>query len=202
MTNKPADALLIFIKNAVKGNVKTRLAASVGEAEALQIYQKLLNYTRGVAQQVEADRQLWYSRYIDEEDDWSTQKFEKKLQEGSSLGRRMRDAFEQAFEAGRERVVIIGSDCATVESRHINEAFKALQSKDVVLGPSKDGGYYLLGMRSFFSDLFEDKAWSTESVFAQTLADCRHHRLSYHLLEELNDVDTKEDWAEVRHHFH
>ena len=195
------NALLIFIKNPEKGNVKTRLAATVGDDKALKIYEKLLAYTCNTVLNVNADRQLWYSRYIAGEDAWSETNFTKKVQQGESLGQRMMYAFKQAFDEGYKKAVVIGSDCGQLQSEHLEDAYQALQTNDVVIGPSQDGGYYLLGMRRFLPVLFEDKAWSTENVFQQTVEDCKKHDSSYHILEELNDVDTEADWEQVKDQF-
>lgn len=198
MSSSKINALLIFIKNPIQGNVKTRLADTAGEEKALLIYKKLLDYTREVTLQVDADRQLWYSRFTDSNDAWDNQQFDKRVQEGNSLGERMSGAFEQAFEKDYSKVVIIGSDCAQLEAEHIKLAYLALDEDDVVIGPSEDGGYYLLGMNRFLPELFEDKEWSTPQVFEQTLSDCKEQGHSYHILEELNDVDTEDDWREVQ----
>ncbi len=194
-------ALIIFIKNPRLGNVKTRLAATVGNQEALRIYRQLLSYTRRAALGVSAYRELWYSRHIPEGDDWRETDFTKKLQHGSSLGERMKHAFHIAFDEGRRRVVIIGSDCAQLQPEHIQEAFENLNDHEVVIGPANDGGYYLLGTSQFIPALFENKAWSTNRVMEQTLQDCKELNLSYHMLEELNDVDTEADWQQVKDKF-
>ena len=140
------NILLLFIKNPRLGYVKTRLAASVGNEAALQIYHILLEKTREAALGSEAERWLWYSDEIPENDDWSANLFNKKLQPGGDLGNRMSGAFNAAFEAGAQKVVIIGSDCPEVTGELLEEAFDQLASNDVVIGPTFDGGYYLLGM--------------------------------------------------------
>ena len=108
--------LLIFIKNPQLGRVKTRLAATVGDETALDFYRRLLSYTREVAQSVEAERLLFYSDFVEENDDWSASFFEKKVQRGDDLGERMAHAFADSFTdfETENRVVIIGSDCASL----------------------------------------------------------------------------------------
>lgn len=201
MPDTTTDALLIFIKNPELGNAKTRLAATIGDENALAVYKKLLAYTRKTVTPVEADKQLWYSRFIPKQDDWNKAIFDKRTQHGESLGERMKAAFQQAFDDGYKRVVIIGSDCGQLEPEHLEQAYCALLQNDVAIGPSQDGGYYLLGMRTFLPMLFKDKAWSTVDVFSQTLIDCKKHNLSCQVLEELNDVDTEEDWEQVKDRF-
>jgi rSAM/selenodomain-associated transferase 1 len=190
------NLLMIFIKNPVEGKVKTRLGASIGSANALQVYKKLLNHTREVALQVSLNRQVWYSSMIDHRDSWSSDEFSKQLQKGADLGERMSSAFESAFNGGYHKVVIIGSDCFGLSHQHIEKAFQALDEHDGVIGPSKDGGYYLLGMNRNFPQLFNDIEWSTPEVFDKTIEHFRNHGLSFSILDVLNDIDTIEDLRE------
>jgi|SRR6056297_962683 len=187
------NLLMIFIKNPVEGEVKTRLGASIGSANALLVYKKLLSHTRETAVQVKCDRQLWYSSMIDRRDSWGSGQFEKRLQTGSNLGARMAAAFRAAFEDGYETVVIIGSDCADLSPNHIEDAFQALQDADAVIGPSEDGGYYLLGLNEYRPEIFSDIEWSTPSVFEETTRHFEQLGLTYRTLETLNDIDTIED---------
>jgi len=187
------NLLMIFIKNPVAGEVKTRLGASIGSTNALQVYKKLLSHTREIAVQVKCDREIWYSSMIDRRDSWNSDLFEKKLQQGRNLGVRMSGAFQQAFEAGYEKAVIIGSDCPELEPQHIEDAFDALRSQDAVIGPSEDGGYYLLGMKKYTPEIFSDIEWSTSSVFEETKRHFEQLGLTCKTLEVLNDIDTIED---------
>src|SRR6056297_676468 len=187
------NLLMIFIKNPVAGEVKTRLGASIWSTNALQVYKKLLSHTREIAVQVKCDREIWYSSMIDRRDSWNSDLFEKKLQQGRNLGVRMSGAFQQAFEAGYEKAVIIGSDCPELEPQHIEDAFDALRSQDAVIGPSEDGGYYLLGMKKYTPEIFSDIEWSTSSVFEETNRHFEQLGLTCKTLEVLNDIDTIED---------
>ncbi len=195
------ELLLIFIKNPKKGAVKTRLATTLGDEKALSIYEKLLNHTRSVVQSVHVDKQLWYSDFIPESDNWDHIAPVKKLQERKNLGQRMKYAFKQAFDDGYQNIVIIGSDCAQLQSRHIEKAFNALKSYETVIGPAPDGGYYLLGMNRFLPVLFANKPWGKSGVLQQTIANCEQQGITYKLLEKLNDVDTEKDWNEVKNRF-
>lgn len=192
---EPSDEnlLLIFIKNPEKGYVKTRLARSIGDDQALKVYRRLLSMTKSVTDQLHIDRQVWYSDFIDNDDLWSNGEYDKRLQSGEGLGERMKDAFRRAFAKGYKNVVIIGSDCSGLTSALVEDAFKLLGDNDVVVGPSKDGGYYLLGMSSFYPRLFNDISWSTSEVIEQTLDQVKELKLSFTSLPELNDIDTVED---------
>lgn len=190
----PAEKLLlIFIKNPEKGKVKTRLAETIDDKKALEVYHRLLSITKRETVSLNSDRQVWYSRYVDKDDIWENGEYEKRLQKGRNLGERMREAFRQAFVDGYEKAVIIGSDCAELTREIIQRAFSKLEDSDVVIGPSEDGGYYLLGMKSFHPELFADIEWSTSSVFTQTVKRAENLGLSLHVLLMLNDIDTEED---------
>lgn len=187
------NTLLIFVKNPKKGQVKTRLAQTVGDDEALRIYLELLKHTRQLATQTKAVRQIHYSHFIDANDDWAIPVFEKHLQYGEDLGQRMAKAFQTAFQTA-SKVVIIGSDCASLTTEVIQQAFDALDTADFVVGPAQDGGYYLLGMSAYLPFVFDDIEWSTESVFTRTIEHINAHQKSYTLLPTLSDIDYEEDW--------
>jgi rSAM/selenodomain-associated transferase 1 len=105
----------------------------------------------------------------------------------------MQYAFQQSFQKGTEKAVIMGSDCPEITPNHIRKAFNCLQTDDIVIGPSKDGGYYLLGMNAFHPELFENIKWSTNSVYWETIAKIQEKGLTYKKLPRLNDIDTRED---------
>lgn len=190
--------LLIFIRNPQLGKVKTRLASAVGDKKALDIYKKLLGYTRNTVRPLSIDKRVWYSNFINNRDEWDPRQFTKKKQRGENLGQRMQQAFRDAFVDGYQRVVIIGSDCGQLTYAHLQQAYDTLKSNDVVIGPSEDGGYYLLGMSRYLPVLLDDKSWGTETVFEQTISDCNAYNLDWHAMEQLNDVDTKADWDQVK----
>lgn len=185
--------LLIFIKNPVAGKVKTRLAKSIGTERALGVYLQLLHHTLEITKALALDKKVYYSDWIEEKDNWAKAGYEQGLQSGTDLGQRMSEAFERAFEDGYKKVVIIGSDCWELTPSILTEAFDSLNLKQVVVGPARDGGYYLLGMKHYYPELFLNKSWSTSSVFSETVADLRKRNLSYHLLPVLSDVDEEKD---------
>lgn len=181
--------LMIFVKNPEMGKVKTRLAKTIGNNSALLVYKHLLQYTKNTALELDVDRSVYYSNFIDPYDLWDNNVFRKYKQEEGDLGFRMQSAFAGAFEEGYEKVVIIGSDCYELDAASIQNAFKELDDKDCVVGPANDGGYYLLGMRQFTPELFEDIAWSTEQVYPATLAACEKQKLSVASMQEMTDID-------------
>ena len=186
--------LIIFSKNEVYRQVKTRLAATMGDEMALLVYQKLLQHTCAISSVLPVHKVVYYSDYKEDKDLWDNVVYHKKVQQGEDLGAKMQHAFEDAFNEGAEEVVIIGTDCLELTSEIIMNGFAYLDQLDVVIGPAKDGGYYLLAMKAIHKELFMDIAWSTESVLAQTLDICREKALSVHLLTELSDIDYEKDW--------
>lgn len=190
----PENALIIFVRNPVLGKVKTRLAKDAGQQGALEIYIKLLKHTKEIALAANADCFIFYADYLNEDDLWEEKHFKKYLQQNGDLGHRMHNAFNIVFSEGYKKACIIGSDCAELSTKIIDQAFTELERQEVVIGPSLDGGYYLLGMNKIQPKLFSAKKWSTESVFSSTLADVNSLNLSYSLLAQLSDIDYLEDW--------
>lgn len=189
--------LLIFVKKPEEGQVKTRLAESIGEKRALEVYHQLLIITKRETRGVPVNKQVWYTPEVMNDDIWNTAGFRKYKQQGKGLGERMQYAFRQSFEEGYQKAVIIGSDCPYITEDIIRQAFAALDSNDLVIGPSADGGYYLLGMTAYHPYVFRDKEWSSSSVLEQTLNDAEKNDLSVKKLPVLNDIDTLKDLQAV-----
>ena len=183
--------LLIFTKNPVAGKVKTRLAKDLGNEKALEIYKFLLDHSVKFTSEVNAEKMVYYSDSVREKDIWSTDIYQKKKQVGDDLGQRMFNAFQDGFEEGYKKIVIIGSDMYDIETSDIELAFSELEKHDYVIGPALDGGYYLFGMKSLNSDVFKNKDWGTSSVLKDTLNDLKGEDVK--LLETKNDVDLLDD---------
>jgi len=187
------DALIIFTKNHEAGKVKTRLAATLGNEAALSIYVQLLSHTVSITNYLPVDKFVFYSGHILQEDIWSNKHFFKQVQAGSDLGERMKNAFAATFQKGYDKIVIIGTDCPDLNAGIIMNAFAYLNSHDVVIGPAEDGGYYLLGMKQLYSELFENIIWSTNTVLNETQMKCTALQLNYCLLPVLKDIDEEKD---------
>ena len=186
------NLLIIFIRNPELGKVKSRLANSIGKEKALLIYEELLKHTRHITSELQLDKRIYYSENISNTDFWDSSCYEKRLQSDGDLGQKMLSAFEEGFSSGYENVIIIGSDIYDLKNSHIESAFECLLSSDTVIGPSEDGGYYLLGMNTLIPVLFESKPWGTEQVLELTIKDLiENYSVSY--LEELNDIDVISD---------
>ncbi|MGB0390761.1 MAG: TIGR04282 family arsenosugar biosynthesis glycosyltransferase [Salibacteraceae bacterium] len=193
--NTGGDLLMIFVKNREVGKVKTRLAKTIGDLNALKIYDVLLKHTKEVSLNVSCFRMVLYSEYIDFNDIFPNQYFIKDEQNKGDLGDRMKLAFKENFKDEFNKILCIGSDCYELDPLHIVQAFEKLDSSDVVIGPAVDGGYYLIGMKDYNPQLFENKKWSTSNVLLDTILDLKELRLTYQLLPTLSDVDEIDDLA-------
>lgn len=191
MSNPSSDVLIIFTRNPELGKVKTRLAKGVGDENALTIYKTLLEHTRDVVSQINCTKRVGYSVKVRPTDIWPSEDFDKFEQEGEDLGDRMYRAFAKAYQDNFSKVLIVGSDLYDLRPQHIEAAFEALNSHEVVIGPAQDGGYYLLGMRSLVKDVFYNKKWGGDTVFKSTMKDLKGY--SVHQLETLNDIDHAQD---------
>lgn len=189
------DAIAIFIKNPVMGKVKTRLAASIGDEAALNIYLRLIEFTSDVTREVEADAYIYYSEYIPSTPIMKGRVFNEAIQDGDDIGQRMGNCFKDLLRR-YTRVLLIGSDCAALKADHINQAFRSLKDQDVVLGPAQDGGYYLIGMKTYHPTLFGDLPWSQKNLLKESVSTLSKDT-KVHLLECLSDIDYLEDWNKV-----
>lgn len=183
--------LLVFVKNPIAGKVKTRLAIDIGNENALSIYRSLLRHTSSVCMKVPVPKSIYFSEQITEDPLWKHPSFSRFVQQGENLGIRMENSFREAFDRGRKKVVIIGSDLYDLKEELIEEAFLKLENNDAVIGPAKDGGYYLLGLKEVVPGIFDNKAWGSSSVLQATLEDLKAYNVA--LLGELNDVDNLDD---------
>jgi len=186
------EVVLVFQRNEVLGKVKTRLAAGVGEEQAMEIYRYLLNKTYLALKEITVPVTTYFSEFIPENPIYSAEN--KLVQVGGDLGERMKNAFAAHLETGMEKVVLIGTDCPSLEGIHLVQAFEALEHSDLVLGPARDGGYYLIGMKRRADFLFEGITWSSELVLSQTLTLAAEQGLHSSLLPILEDIDSLEDW--------
>lgn len=192
LSRKTSQALLIFTRNPELGKCKTRLAASIGDQAALDVYRFLLSHTSQVVTPLEGvDKFVYFSEHTGDGTVWDPTLFHHRLQAGNDLGERMQHAFQEAFFHGYSRVVIIGSDLYNLTTEDLREAFRELERHAVTIGPAADGGYYLLGMRTPMPELFKNKKWGTASVLEDTLRDLKER--STYLLPIRNDVDRYED---------
>ena len=187
-------ALIVFAKPPTPGAVKTRLTALLTPGEAARLYEAFLRDALIQYQRLGVDVRLYVSPPV--------RSFPMEVipagvslheQQGPGLGARMKTAFVESFGAGYERLVIIGTDHPTLPTAFIAQAFEALTPPQALcIGPSDDGGYYLLGMNDFYPELFHDMRYSHADVFAQTLERAGRVRASLTLLPSWYDIDIPE----------
>jgi rSAM/selenodomain-associated transferase 1 len=190
-----ADALLVFAKVPRPGQVKTRLAAVLGDELAARLYGELVSRT------LEATRSARYARFVFVAPPATAREMRAwlpdeacLLQHGGDLGARMAHAFGVAFARGARRVAVAGSDVPGLDAGRVQQALDALEEDDLAIAPAGDGGYSLLALREPHPELFADVEWSTPWVMEQTLE--RSRRLRVRLLDELPDLDTPQDLRE------
>lgn len=196
------NGLIVFVKNAIEGQVKTRLAKTIGQGKALSVYLYMQKYLAQLLREVKSfEIYIFYSDFLpDQPDIWSTPPFEKRIQHGKDLGERMNKALNQILSL-HQNVLLVGSDIAGLNLTILEEGFQRLDQFDIVLGPAQDGGYYLIGMKQPHSHLFQKMTWSHDQVMTQTIEKIKELGLNYSLLPVLNDVDTYEDWVKDGHLF-
>lgn len=197
MNIKKKNAIIIFAKYPKHGNVKTRLAKTLGEAFATNFYVRCSEHTFKECLKL-SKHSVSFLFYPDKEHSlelksWAGKNFIYKIQDGKDLGARMRNAFTEVFKNNFEKVLIVGTDIPDLSSGLINQALSELDKNEIVIGPSTDGGYYLLGMKKFHPDLFNNIQWSSEEVLNKTLNIINQLDLNFNLLPKLMDIDTEED---------
>lgn len=202
-----SSALTIFAKAPIVGQVKTRLCPPLSPEEAKELYQCFLLDTVARASRL-PDVQVCLAFTPAESEELLRAFLPGSLlyfpQRGNSLGEREANVFVDLLQRGFSRVVLIGGDIPTLPFFHLQEAFSRLTDPrtDVVLGPSEDGGYYLIGARKLHPCLFEDIAWSTATVLVETLAQARRHGLNVAQVPVWYDVDSEVDLARLAVELH
>jgi rSAM/selenodomain-associated transferase 1 len=184
------ELIIVFVKNIKLGKVKTRLAKTIGDQGAFEVYSELVKVTELATENILSDKRIYFSDAVI---DTKWKGVYKAIQHGQNLGERMKNAFKKGFEDGYERIVLIGSDLPEISSEHLEKGLKALQENEVVFGPAVDGGYYLVGLKKSHPCIFDNKPWSEPNLLNVTLIELNQKNISYTLLDPLNDIDTFED---------
>jgi uncharacterized protein len=190
--------VIVFVKNIKLGKVKTRLANSIGDEGAYEVYKYLVEITEKETERLaNCDLHIYYSDVVI---DTKWKNHTKFVQVEGDLGAKMQDAFERGFDLGYSSIIGIGSDLPSLTAEIIEEGFQVLEKNELVFGPAKDGGYYLLGMKQVHEAVFKEKPWSTSDLLALTLQELEQQKIQADLLIELNDIDTLEDLLESELH--
>jgi hypothetical protein len=197
----------IFAKYWQPGQVKTRLAADIGFEPAARLHrislQTLLGrFARAADRRVlaftPAERAGEFAALLESDRSLDAGHWSLEPQVAGDMGKRIEHYFASAFASGAQRVVLIGSDSPTLPESFVIEAFDRLSNVDGVIGPTDDGGYYLIGLSRPVPRLFDDIAWSTPAVLSQTLDRLKAESRGYHILPSWYDVDTLADLARLR----
>jgi rSAM/selenodomain-associated transferase 1 len=200
-----ADVLIVFVKEPRPGLVKTRLLPALDPESAAELYRALAEeeIRQTVPRSGEYTRLFFYAPPSSPEAMSAWLPGEALVaQQGDDLGARMSAAFDEAFRRGARRAAVIGTDVPWLSRDRVAEAFRALDEHEVVLGPTADGGYYLLALNRSRPELFRGIAWSTASVLASTVERAAGLGLRVQMLGPLADIDTIDDlrahWSRVR----
>ncbi|MBK1716112.1 TIGR04282 family arsenosugar biosynthesis glycosyltransferase [Thiocystis violacea] len=197
----PGGTLILFAREPVAGQVKTRLIPALGAEGAARLYRRLLGIAlRAGAATHGAHRQLWCAGAPAEGGECArlaeAHGFTWHRQSEGDLGTRMAAALAEALAFG-DRAVLIGSDCPDYDAAYLSAAFAAMDDRDAVLGPAADGGYVLIGLRSPAPEAFAGIHWSSPAVLTETRAALRRIGLTWTELPTLRDLDLPEDLIEV-----
>jgi rSAM/selenodomain-associated transferase 1 len=196
----------LFARLPALGQVKTRLTPPFTPEEALALHVALLGDSLDLLGKGAAAAGAAGRLYLSEGDLSGTgvavpEDCEPRRQEGSDLGERLRRAFQETLEAGARQMVVIGSDCPHLPVAWVARAFEALDRQDLVIGPARDGGYYLLGAGRVHPFLFEGIPWGTAQVYRETVRRARRQGLAIASLPALDDVDVEESvtrlWSDL-----
>ena len=190
----PHVAVAVLARRAELGKGKRRLAATLGDAETLAIYRQLVSACAAAVADSGLPAGVFFEPAPGDADVWPPERFAYAVQPATDdLGARIAAAAEATL-ATYDGVLLIGTDCPELTGALLREAAGALATHDAVLGPSTDGGYYLLGIRAATPGLFTEITWSSERVAAQTRAVLAKAGLGVYELPALTDVDEEADW--------
>lgn len=194
-----ARRLALFARHPAPGRVKTRLTPALTAPLASALYQAMLADALDTLRDTHADERFVY--WAESEESLGTpfdvRGVTIRHQHGETLGDRLAAAFDELVVSHDDRAVVVGADCPGLIATMIESAFDSLGRADLVVGPSRDGGYVLIGLRRARPGVFSEVDWGTERVLEQTLERARRERLSFERLEPLEDVDTAGDLVEL-----
>ncbi|HEY9797089.1 MAG TPA: TIGR04282 family arsenosugar biosynthesis glycosyltransferase [Leptolyngbyaceae cyanobacterium] len=193
-----SECLIIFTRYPEPGKTKTRLIPALGAEGAATLQRQMTEHTLAQVKELQAKRLVSVEVYFvggnqQLMQSWLGTSVIYRQQGDGDLGRRMAIAFQTALEAGKQRVVVIGTDCPDLKAEVMVKAFNALEQHDLVLGPAQDGGYYLIGLCRLIPQLFTGISWSTAEVLQQTMSIAQRLELAVAYLPMLSDVDRPED---------
>jgi len=188
--------ILLFVKYPSRGKVKSRLAEDLNEEAAICLYRRFVGDILNTLKECGYPFAICYDPpdAIEKTSEWLGEGNVYVPQLGNDLGDKMKNAFLRTFSQGFSRVLLIGSDLPDLSCSLLRDAF-ALDHFDAVIGPSFDGGYYLIGFKhdTFSEEIFDNMHWSTQGVFRETMVLFRRRRYLVHVLPERRDIDRAAD---------
>lgn len=198
MNNLDKKGIIVFAKYPENGKVKTRLSATIGENFAKNFYKICAEHTFEEILKVNDKNKEQFLFYSDKKNknkisEWTENKFLCFPQRGKDLGEKMLNAFKTIKKENATKAIIVGTDLPDISSDILNKSFELLNDSDIVIGPATDGGYYLLGMKKIYKELFSNMPWSSDILFDKTLNVIKELGLEASILPELSDIDTEED---------
>jgi rSAM/selenodomain-associated transferase 1 len=194
--------IIVFVKYPQPGKVKTRLALHIGTQKVIKLYRAFVEDTLDKLDRGQNSVAVFFDP-ADKETlfkDWLGNRVYYYPQGTGDLGLKMKKAFDTLFNQKAEKIILIGTDIPQLTVEVIHEAFLLLESNEAVLGPSEDGGYYLIGFRrkTFESSVFHGIQWSVPDVFNSTMRRLDKLNRSVGLLQAFNDIDTIEDLERLK----
>ena len=204
MKMETKKALIIFSRLPVPGRVKTRLASAIGDERAFELFSEMFRRCLLEGARIKAGRFLYLTPFPKDIEaflkDWpETSRYSLRKQSGQGLGARMEDAFLNTFSLGFKRAVLVGTDIPGLLVEHINKALFMLGETDVVIGPTEDGGYYLIVLNHTFDsyqDIFHHIPWGQDRVLEITIERLKKRQKRFYLLDHLRDIDDGSDLSE------
>ncbi len=169
------ELVIVFVKNIKLGKVKTRLAKTIGNQGAFEVYSELVKVTEIATEDLSVDKRIYFSDAV-VDTKWKNDY--KTVQQGIDLGERMKNAFKKGFEDGYKRIVLIGSDLPDITANHIKKGLNALKQNEVAFGPAEDGGYYLIGLSKMHNFVFDNKPWSETHLLEETLSELKEKQVT------------------------
>ena len=186
-----SSIIIVLAKAPILGEVKTRIGKNIGMERSKWIYEQLLSHTSNVTKKTKIKTVLFKNKNHEKLETLFKHSIASKFQLGRSLGEKMENAFQWAFKKKYKKIILIGADLWTLNEKIIIDSFKLLDKFNLVIGPSYDGGYFLIGMKKPNENIFKNIPWSTNNVLEKTISKMKTRKISF--LEIAKDIDSFSD---------
>ncbi len=206
--SKDKSCIILFAKAPIQGHVKTRLAKKVGAPVAVNLYRHFVLDIMDKITSAGHCLKIFHDPpgSLPLMEQWLGQQHNFYLQTGCDLGEKMANAFDEVFEGGTRKAVLIGADFPDLPGGFISDALEGLDTHDAVIGPTIDGGYYLIGFSSvsYIPEVFNDMPWGTSAVYSKTMRAFTASEALVHTLPQWRDIDVYDDLRDLiqslKHH--